>query len=78
MRNVLKSSSPHPLHDTTRSTLEAMGSSTDQTVCGSGRHCQQTRASAKLANSTKVLRSISSGTMRVQSRLNPGRAMMLC
>ena len=36
MRNVLKSNRPHPDQETTSSALAAIGSSIDQTDCGSG------------------------------------------
>ena len=42
------------------------------------RHCQNSRASAKLERRTDVLRSIVLGTNRVHRRLNAGRAIMLC
>src|SRR5262249_47136798 len=54
------------------------GSAICQTICGIGRHCQNSRINAKLASRTYVLRSIETGTKRVHQRLNGGRALTLC
>jgi len=47
-------------------------------VPASGRHPLNSRSSAMLARSTKVLRSMTGGTMRVHQRLKAGRAITLC
>ena len=49
-----------------------------QTGAGSGRQNMKRMTRARLANSTYMLRSSGSGTIRVQAFLNPWRAMMLC
>jgi hypothetical protein len=56
----------------------APGPGTFQTVPPIGRHSQNTSASTRLAASTKLARSAGSGTMRVQRRLNHGRAITVC
>ena len=43
-----------------------------------GRHSQNTSNSARIAAKTNVVRSAGSGTMRVQRRLNHGRAITVC
>src|SRR6187431_2272020 len=48
------------------------------TTSGIARHCQKSRASMRHDTSTYVLRSISCGRTRVQTRLNAGRAMTEC
>src|SRR5512140_775852 len=45
-----------------------------QTVPPTGRHSQNSNASARLAANTNVARLAGAGTMRVQRRLNHGRA----
>jgi len=54
------------------------GFSTDQIVIPIGRHCQNSRISARLAQSTNVERSIVQGTICVHRSLNQRRAITLC
>jgi len=54
------------------------GFSTVQIGSGIGRHCQYSSNSARLENSTNVLRSVEGGTNRVHQRLKPCRAITLC
>jgi len=60
------------------STAPAIDSIRQITGSAIGRHCHISDASARLAASTKLLRSIGTGTMRVHQRLNAGRAITLC
>ena len=52
IRKVLTSTIADPADETASSVAAAQGASTDQTGVGIGRHCQNSRARAKLANST--------------------------
>ena len=56
----------------------AHSSCTSQAMPPSGLHCQISSPSAALDASTKVLRSTAGGTIVVQARLNPGRAITEC
>src|SRR5436190_18685348 len=49
-----------------------------QTIGLTGRHSQNSSASTRLAARTKLARSAGPGTMRVQRRLNHGRAITVC
>ena len=65
------------LKDQPMATLQA-ASACQSTGVGIGRHCQIKTARTTLESSTYRLRSISFGTTRVQTRLNPGRAITEC
>ena len=52
--------------------------STDQISMPIGRHCQNSRISARLEASTYVERSMDQGMICVQRSLNQGRAITLC
>ena len=67
-----------PANDSAITAAAICGSVICQTICGMGRHSQNSRISTKLANSTYVLRSIETGTNRVHQRLNGLRAITLC
>jgi len=54
------------------------GSATCHITSGIGRHCQNKRRSARLANKTYVLRSTDFGTYCVHHSLNCLRAITLC
>lgn len=59
-------------------TTTAAGPDKCQTIPPTGRHCQNSSASSKLAHSTNVDRSAGAGNRRAQRRLNQGRAITLC
>ena len=58
--------------------IAPVGSVTCHTSSGIGRHCQNSKASARLEHSTYVARSIAAGMNCVHHRLNWLRAMALC
>jgi hypothetical protein len=78
IRKVLTRTSSQPANDNAITAVASCGSVICQTICGIGRHSQNSRIRAKLANSTYVLRSIETGTNRVHQRLNGWRAITLC
>jgi hypothetical protein len=78
MRKVLSTSTAQPSRYRPHSRTRAQPGSTDHTGSGSGRHCHSISATARVAASTYVLRSIDGGTIRVHRRLNHGRAITLC
>src|SRR5450756_77854 len=75
---VLNTSKTQPNREIASMTAAAIGFDTVQTGSGIGRHCQYSSSSARLENSTNVLRSIDVGTKRVHQLLKPGRAITLC
>src|SRR5277367_4208279 len=78
MRKVLVKTMNQPSNDRPRIAMDICGSATCQTMVGIGRHCQNSRTSARLANSTYVLRSTDFGTYCVHQSLNCLRAITLC
>src|SRR5438094_4210919 len=58
--------------------IAADGLATCHITSGIGRHCQNKRTSARLANKTYVLRSTDFGTYCVHHSLNCRRAITLC
>ena len=78
IRNVTTSTVNHPMTNWLQSTARMKGFSTDQIVIPMGRHCQNSRSSARLAKSTNVERSMVQGTICVHRSLNQRRAMTLC
>ena len=62
----------------TAQSASAPGPDRFQTVPPTGRHSQNSSASTRLAARTKLARSAGPGTMRVQRRLNHGRAITVC
>jgi hypothetical protein len=77
IRKVERTASSQPAAYTARST-SASGPGRLQMVPLTGRHSQNSSASARLAAKTKVARSAGGGTTRVQARLNHGRAITVC
>ena len=59
-------------------TAPAPGPGRFQAVPPTGRHSQNSSTSTRLVARTKLARSAGSGTMRVQRRLNHGRAITVC
>src|ERR1051326_1566548 len=78
IRKVLSNTSTQPTIDSAVITSASCGSATCQTTVGIGRHCQNSKISARLANSTYVLRSTDLGTYCVHHCLNCLRAITLC
>src|SRR6266702_137797 len=75
---VLTNSKPQPKKEIASRAVAMTGFSTVQIGPGIGRHCQYSSSSARLENSTNVLRSVDGGTKRVHQRLKPCRAITLC
>src|SRR5882757_5061402 len=75
---VLTTSKIQPNKEVASRAVATAGFCTVQIGAGSGRHCQYSSSSARLENSTNVLRSIEGGTKRVHQLLNPCRAITLC
>ena len=78
MRNVTISTVLQPAANSVHSTKRAASFSIVQIGMPSGRHCQNSSNSARLAHRTYVERSIAHGTIRVQRSLNQRRAITLC
>src|SRR6266851_5904590 len=75
---VLTTSRPQPNKEIASRAVAMVGFLTIQIGSGIGRHCQYSSSSARLENSTNVLRSIEDGTNCVHQRLKPCRAITLC
>ena len=75
---MLTNSKPQPKKETASRAAAMTGFSIVQIGSGIGRHCQYSSNSARLENSTNVLRSMEGGTNRVHQRLKPWRAITLC
>ena len=77
IKNVELTATAQPAAYTAQS-ASAAGPGRFQMVPPSSRHSQNSNASTRLAVRTKLARSAGPGTMRVQRRLNHGRAITVC
>ena len=78
MRKVEIKTTTHPRPLTPQTSVRSDPDVRFQIGAGRGRHCQNKSPRTRAVKKTYVVRSAGSVTIRVQRRLNAGRAMMLC